>query len=63
MEADGRYHLEFRPAFEVPRDAGGPEGMSHWVRHYLAILEDQVRQYPSNSNDYFFWEGIGEQAA
>jgi len=63
MGADGRYHLEFRPAFRVPRDAGSPEGMAHWVRHYLAILEDQVRQHPSNSNDYFFWDGVGEQAA
>jgi KDO2-lipid IV(A) lauroyltransferase len=63
MGADGKYHLEFRPAFQVPRDASTPEGMKFWVRHYLSLLEDQVRHYPSNSNDYFFWDGIGDQAA
>lgn len=63
MGKDGRYHLEFRPAFQVPRDGGSPEGMSRWVRHYMEILEEQVRRYPENSNDYFFWDGIGDQAA
>jgi len=63
MGTDGRYHLEFRPAFHVPRDGASQEGMSRWVRHYLEILEEQVRRYPTNSNDYFFWEGIGEHAA
>jgi KDO2-lipid IV(A) lauroyltransferase len=57
MEPDGRYHIEFRPAFHVPKDAPEKGETGHWVRHFLAILEDQVRQYPANSNDYFFWEG------
>lgn len=63
MRADGRYDLEFQPAFQVPRDAAAGDGPADWVRRYLAILEDQVRRYPTNSNDYFFWEGGGEKAA
>jgi KDO2-lipid IV(A) lauroyltransferase len=56
MEPDGHYHIEFRPAFHVPKDAPGNGDTGRWVRHFLAILEDQVRAYPANSNDYFFWE-------
>ena len=26
-------------------------------------LEEQVRCYPSNSNDYFFWEELGTLVA
>ncbi len=56
MEPDGRYHIEFRPAFQVPKDAPEKGETGRWVRHFLEILEDQVRRYPANSNDYFFWE-------
>jgi len=55
MEPDGRYHMEFLPAFQVPKDAPEKADTGRWVRHFLAILEDQVRRYPTNSNDYFFW--------
>ena len=55
MEPDGRYHIEFRPAFHVPRDAPEKGESGRWVRHFLEVLEDQVRRYPENSNDYFFW--------
>src|SRR5262249_1064280 len=55
MEPDGRYHIEFRPAFHVPRDAPEKGETGRWVRHFLEVLEDQVRRYPENSNDYFFW--------
>jgi KDO2-lipid IV(A) lauroyltransferase len=55
MEPDGRYHIEFRPAFQVPRDAPEKGESGRWVRHFLDVLEDQVRRYPENSNDYFFW--------
>ena len=55
MEPDGRYHIEFLPAFQVPKDAPENGETGRWVRHFLAILEDQVRRYPTNSNDYFFW--------
>jgi KDO2-lipid IV(A) lauroyltransferase len=55
MEPDGRYHIEFRPAFHVPKDAPERGQIAVWVRHFMEILEDQVRQHPTNSNDYFFW--------
>ena len=57
MEPDGRYHIEFRPAFRVPKDATETGETTFWVRHFIDILEEQVRRYPSNSNDYFFWQG------
>jgi KDO2-lipid IV(A) lauroyltransferase len=63
MEPDGRYHLEFRPAFQVPRSDNGPDGMAKWVQHYLAILESQIRRHPTNSNDYFFWPAPEEPKA
>jgi phosphatidylinositol dimannoside acyltransferase len=55
METDGRYHIEFQPAFHVPKDAPDKGETGYWVRHFLGVLEDQVRRYPENSNDYFFW--------
>jgi KDO2-lipid IV(A) lauroyltransferase len=55
MERDGRYHIEFRPPFYVPKDAPETGNAPHWVRYFIEILEDQVRRYPANSNDYFFW--------
>jgi phosphatidylinositol dimannoside acyltransferase len=55
MEPDGRYHIEFRPAFHVPKDAPERGQTALWVRHFMQILEEQVRKYPTNSNDYFFW--------
>jgi phosphatidylinositol dimannoside acyltransferase len=55
MQPDGRYHIEFRPAFHVPKDAPEKGEAGRWVRHFIEILEDQVRRYPENSNDYFFW--------
>jgi KDO2-lipid IV(A) lauroyltransferase len=56
MESDGRYYIEFRPAFQVPKDTAQNGETGRWVRYFLEILEDQVRRYPANSNDYFFWE-------
>jgi KDO2-lipid IV(A) lauroyltransferase len=55
MEPDGRYHIEFRPAFHVPKDAAQKAETARWVQFFLETLEDQVRLYPANSNDYFFW--------
>jgi KDO2-lipid IV(A) lauroyltransferase len=55
MEPDGRYHIEFRPAFQVPKDAPEKGETARWVKYFIEILEDQVRRYPTNSNDYFFW--------
>jgi KDO2-lipid IV(A) lauroyltransferase len=55
MEPDGRYDLEFRPAFHVPKDAPAQRDTARWVQHFLDTLEEQVRLHPTNSNDYFFW--------
>ncbi|MFI5461384.1 MAG: lysophospholipid acyltransferase family protein [Isosphaerales bacterium] len=63
MEPDGRYHIEFHPAFTIPKDAPEPGKTRDWLRHFLEILEDQVRRYPSNSNDYFFWGESDEEVA
>ncbi len=46
MEPDGRYHIEFRPAFFVPKDAPEKGETAQWVRYFIEILEDQVRRYP-----------------
>jgi KDO2-lipid IV(A) lauroyltransferase len=55
MRPDGRYHMEFRPAFFVPKDAAEPGKTARWVQTFIDVLEDQVRLYPTNSSDYFFW--------
>ncbi len=59
MEPDGRYHMEFRPAFHVSKDTIERRDQARWVEHFIESLEQQVRRYPSNSNDYFFWEELG----
>jgi phosphatidylinositol dimannoside acyltransferase len=63
MEPDGRYHLEFRPAFQVPKDAAQQGQTASWVQHFVSILEEQIRLYPTNSNDYFFWKETEELVA
>jgi phosphatidylinositol dimannoside acyltransferase len=63
MELDGRYHMEFRPAFHVPKDVPERGETAHWVRHFMEILEEQVRKHPTNSNDYFFWSDLDTQVA
>jgi KDO2-lipid IV(A) lauroyltransferase len=63
MEPDGRYFIEFLPAFSVPKDAAEQRDTGRWAQHFLDVLEDQVRLYPSNSNDYFFWNEPGELVA
>jgi lauroyl/myristoyl acyltransferase len=55
MEPDGRYFIEFRPAFYVPKDVAERNDVGRWAQRFLDDLEEQVRRYPSNSNDYFFW--------
>ncbi len=63
MEPDGRYHIEFRPAFHVPKDAPEKGEAGRWVRRFLEVLEEQVRRYPENSNDYFFWDEMDSLVA
>jgi phosphatidylinositol dimannoside acyltransferase len=55
MRPDGRYQMEFRPAFYVPNAAAEKGKAAGWVQKFIEILEDQVRLHPTNSNDYFFW--------
>jgi lauroyl/myristoyl acyltransferase len=58
MEPDGRYHIEFRPAFHVPKETVERKDQARWVQHFIESLEEQVRRYPTNSNEYFFWEEL-----
>jgi phosphatidylinositol dimannoside acyltransferase len=58
MEPDGRYHLEFRKSFQIPKDVAARGEVGRWVQHFMDTLEQQVRRYPANSNDYFFWEEL-----
>jgi lauroyl/myristoyl acyltransferase len=60
---DRRYHLEFRPAFLVPRDVEQTGQVRDRVQSFLDQVDDQIRRYPTNSNDYLFWDANEEQAA
>jgi lauroyl/myristoyl acyltransferase len=55
MLPEGTYHIEFHPRFHVPTDAVKSGRSAYWVQSYIALLEEQVRRDPSNSNEYFFW--------
>jgi KDO2-lipid IV(A) lauroyltransferase len=63
MEPDGHYHIEFLPAFFVPKDAAIENRGAQWVQRFIDALEDQIRRYPASSNDYFFWREAGSQVA
>jgi KDO2-lipid IV(A) lauroyltransferase len=60
---DHLYEVEFRPAFQVPRDVEKQGEAGRWVQHFMDQLEEQIRLYPDNSNDYLFWDETGELAA
>jgi KDO2-lipid IV(A) lauroyltransferase len=55
MQPDGIYQIEFRPPFTVPHGAVKAGGAERYVQDYLAMLEEQVKRHPTNSNEYFFW--------
>jgi KDO2-lipid IV(A) lauroyltransferase len=61
--SDRRYHIEFRPAFQVPRDVERTGQVRFWVQSFIDQLDEQIRLYPTNSNDYLFWKENDEQAA
>ena len=63
MQPQGTYYLEFRPPYAIPPDAAKSGQVTHWVQIYLTELENQVRLYPSNSNEYFFWPEPDDLAA
>lgn len=56
MDDRGTFHLEFGESWRLPSDARRPGRATEWVEKALGLLETQVRRYPEQSNDYFFWE-------
>ena len=56
METDGANHLEFLPAFHVPKDGAKPGRTEEFVGPCLSRIEERVRLHPENSNEYFFWD-------
>jgi lauroyl/myristoyl acyltransferase len=63
MDERGIYHLEFLPGYQVPKDAPRNGQDAWWVQNALNVVEERVRHYPEQSNDYFFWGDLEEQAA
>jgi KDO2-lipid IV(A) lauroyltransferase len=63
MEPDGIYQIDFRPPFTVPSGTVKAGGAARYVQTYLAMLEEQVKGHPTNSNEYFFWPQDGTHAA
>lgn len=59
----GSYHLEFQPSYTVPRGSPEPEVLDGWVQAYLRTVEAQVERDPANSNEYFFWTELAQNAA
>jgi phosphatidylinositol dimannoside acyltransferase len=64
ITADGAHHLEFLDPYRVPPEVRRPSQAVPWVQRSLDLIEERVRLYPDNSNDYFFWaEAESEDAA
>ncbi len=63
MDERGTYHLEFLPGYHVPKDVPRHGQDSWWVQNALNGVEDRVRHYPEQSNDYFFWREAEDHAA
>lgn len=59
MDAEGAYHLEFLPAFQIPPDANTSGNAPDHLQTCLEVIESRIRLDPANSNEYFFW---GEDA-
>ncbi len=62
MGEDGSFDLEYLPSFHVPAEARRDGHAAEWVSKALGFLEEQVRRYPEQSNDYFFWESADDHA-
>jgi lauroyl/myristoyl acyltransferase len=56
MNDDGSHLLEFLPYYYIPEDVKRTGATAIWVQKCLDTIEGYVREYPSNSNDYFFWD-------
>jgi KDO2-lipid IV(A) lauroyltransferase len=63
IEPDGHYHIEFLPAFFVPKEAAIEGRGAPWVQRFIDTLEEQIRRYPTSSNDYFFWRELEPRVA
>lgn len=63
LDDSGTYHLEFLPGYVVPREAPVNGQDAWWVQAALNVVEERVRHHPEQSNDYFFWDDVDEQAA
>jgi KDO2-lipid IV(A) lauroyltransferase len=63
MMPDGRYDLEFRPAFHVPPDAVATGQAARFVQACLDEVEAQLRADPANGNEYVSWFQDDSQAA
>ncbi len=59
MKPDGSYRVEFLEPQHIPRNATRPETSEAWVQRNLDAVEDWIRRYPENSNDYLFWSESG----
>jgi KDO2-lipid IV(A) lauroyltransferase len=60
---DRRYHIDFHPPFHVSKNAQQEGQTSQWTQHFMRVLEEQIRLYPANSNDYLFWKEHEDLAA
>lgn len=53
---DCRYHMEFLPPFVLPRDAQDESRAGEHAQRFLDLLEERIRRYPADSNEYLFWD-------
>lgn len=56
MRPNGAHKLEFLPQQAIPPGLTSPDACCPYVQAALDRIEDWVRLYPCNSNDYFFWD-------
>jgi lauroyl/myristoyl acyltransferase len=63
MDESGIYHLEFLPGYQIPKEVVRTGQDAWWVQNALNVVEERVRFYPEQSNDYFFWTEVEEAAA
>jgi KDO2-lipid IV(A) lauroyltransferase len=62
VDEESTYHLEFLPHYYIPRQAQRADQAVPFVQAALNQIEERVRLYPENSNEYFFWAEPDELA-
>ena len=60
---DGVFRLEFLEPYTVPGDAASGDLGDWWVQNALNAVEERVRAFPEQSNDYFFWDDEAKTVA